>query len=223
MSKKESATPGNPDDLVRDAILRHLYEVHKAARGAKSVAIGIRELQKAMREKHGHKQNQVASNLDYLLQKGWVAEVVESRSFTTPRGTTQSSEKHSYKISDVGIDRLEKASAYQHPPTTTGINIYNVHGVTVIGDGNVVNTDFTDLVRLLTDMRASIQSSQTVSDDQKLDIIADIDSLQAQLQKPEPNRSVIGLLWSAIETAVVAAGFVELVDNVRAFIQPLLT
>lgn len=83
----------NPNDVIRDSILRYLYDVHGAAKSPKSAATGIRDLQKAMKEAHGYKQQEVASNLDYLIQKGWAVTVVEDRSFQTPRGTTQQAER----------------------------------------------------------------------------------------------------------------------------------
>src|SRR5271155_5300324 len=120
----------NPHDTVRDAILRHLYNVHSKARSPKSAGLKITELTKALKPQ-GLKLQAVASNLDYLVQKGWVREVIEKRTFTTPRGTAQQAEKRTYKISDSGIDRLEAASLYKAAPAGTHINISNIHGVTV--------------------------------------------------------------------------------------------
>src|SRR5712692_1831004 len=137
----------NPHDIARDFILRHLYLIHERARSPKTAGLKITDLARALKPK-GFKLQEVASNLDYLVQKGWIREVVETRSFTTPRGTTQQAEKRTYKISDSGIDRLEAASLYQHPPIASHINISNIRGVTVIGEGNVVNTTFTDLSRV---------------------------------------------------------------------------
>jgi hypothetical protein len=227
MAKKKSARVttlpgGNPDDAIRDAILRHLYDVHKKAKGPASAAIGIRDLQSALRKSHGYKQQQVGSNLDYLVQKEWVTEVVRERSFRTKGGTTQSAQQVKYKISHLGIDKLQKASLYQRTPIASGINITNIHGVTVVGDGNVVNTSFTDLSRVLNDLKAEVQNTTKIGDDQKLNVIADIDTLQAQLQKPEPNRSIIGTLWSGIEKAVTAAGLVDITGKVASLITPLL-
>jgi hypothetical protein len=61
-----------------------------------------------------------------------------------------------------------------------------------------------------------------VPDAKKLNIVADIDTLQTQLQKPEPNRSVITILWSGLEKAVTAAGFVDLAGRAANLIAPLL-
>jgi hypothetical protein len=211
----------NPNDAIRDAILRHLHAVHEKARSPKSAALLISELSKALKTK-GYKQQEVASNLDYLVQKGWVKEVVEHRSFTTKAGTTQSAERRTYKISDSGIDRLEAASMYQRSEVASRINITNVRGVTVVGNGNVVNTTFTDLSRVLADLRQAVLEEPTIADDRKLDIAADIDSLEAQLQKPEPKKSIVQMLWSGIAKTAAVGGAIDILSRAAALIQPLL-
>ncbi len=211
----------NPHDAVRDALLRFLYAKHRKAKSPKSAAAMIRDVQKAMRDEHGFKQQEVASNLDYLIQKGWVREVIENRTFTTARGTTQQAERRTYKISDVGIDRLEAASTYQRPAAHQ-VNITNVKGVTVVGDGNVVNTNFTDLARMLEEIRMAVAQSPRVEDQAKLDLAADIDSLQGQLQKPAPSKDVVRKLWTGIANTVTAAGFVDLITKAAGMIAPLL-
>ena len=195
--------------------------VHQKSRSPKSAGLLISELSKALKT-NGYKQQKVASNLDYLVQKGWAREVVEHRSFTTKAGTTQSAERRTYKISDSGIDRLEAASMYQRSEVASRINITNVRGVTVVGNGNVVNTTFTDLSRVLADLRQAILEEPTIADGRKLDIAADIDSLEAQLQKPEPKKSIVQMLWSGIEKAAAVGGAVEILNRAAALIQPLL-
>lgn len=151
----------NPHDTVQDEILRHLHAVHQKARSPKSAGLLMSEVSKALKTK-GYKQQEVASNLDYLVQKGWVREVVEHRTFTTRAGTTQSAERRTYKISDSGIDRLEAASMYQRSEVASHVNIINIRGVTLVGNGNV-NTTFTDLSRVLTDLKQAILQEPTAS------------------------------------------------------------
>src|SRR6266852_6651154 len=55
----------NPNDAVRDAILRHLYSVHTKARSPKSAGLKITELGKALKPL---KLQEVGSNLDYLVR-----------------------------------------------------------------------------------------------------------------------------------------------------------
>ena len=212
----------NPNDVVRDVILRHLYLVHSKARSPKSAGLMIRELAQVLKP-NGFKQQEVASNLDYLVQKGWVREVVEHRSFTTPRGTTQQAERRSYKISDAGIDRIEAASIYERVPISPHINISNISGVTVVGDGNVVNTNFTDLSKALSEMKTAALAEPNLRSEQKLDVVADIEGLQTQLQKPRPDKSVIRTLWSGIEKAAAVGGLIDLVRAASELIRPLVS
>lgn len=210
----------NPNDIVRDSILRHLYQLHTHARGPKGIGTKIRELQSAMK-KVGISQASVNSNLDYLVQKGWVREDISPRSYTTPSGMVKQSEVRTYKISDIGIDKLEGASSYRLQSNFSGINITNVRGVTIIGDGNVVNTDLAQLSRLLSELEESILKSSELSEEDKLNIVADVGSLQSQLTKSVPNHKVIRSLWSGIEKAVTGAAFVQLVQNIASVISSI--
>jgi hypothetical protein len=211
----------NPQDAIRDAILRHLYELHGKARSPKSAGRGIKDLVHDLKER-GYKQQQVASNLDYLVQKEWVREQIDNRTFTTQSGTTQTAERRTYKISDRGIDRLESASTYKRQEIGSHVNITNVHGVTVVGEGNVVNVTFTELTRVLNNLREEILASAILDDTQKLDCVSDIDSMQSQLQKPEPNRSIVGTLWKGIESVAKVATLTEIAEKAYRLISPLL-
>jgi hypothetical protein len=222
ISPKMADPPQRSNDEIRDLILRHMYDSHRTARGRSGGALRITDIQKAMRV-HGLKQQEVGHNLDYLVQKGWIREVVQERAFTTARGTKQSAERVTFKISDVGIDRIEAASTYQRQSTMAGVNITNIHGVTIVGNDNVVNTLFTDLSRTLADARQLVLSSSTIPEPTKLDIVADIDTLQSQLQKPSPNRQVVSQVWAALQNVLNVAGLVELGVKIGALIRPLVS
>lgn len=211
----------NPQDVIRDAILRHLHKIHLNARSPRSAGRGIQRLVRELKPL-GYKQQQIASNLDYLVQKKWVKEDLESRTFTTDRGTTQTAAKLTYKISDLGIDRLEAASTYRRPEIASQVNITNIRGVTVVGEGNVLNLSFTDLAPVLNEMRTAVLAAQNLTEEQKLNAVADIEGLQAQIQKPEPNRSVVQTLWGGIEKIATAGALIELAQKVHALLSPLL-
>jgi len=211
----------NPNDGIRDTILRHLYSVHQKARSPKTAGLKITDLAASLKPQ-GIKQQQVGSNLDYLVQKGWVREVLEQRKFVTPGGTERNSEKRTYKISDSGIDRLEAASVFKKAAAASSINVTNIRGVTVIGEGNVVNTTFTDLSRTLTELKNAILEQPTVAEPEKLDAVADIDALEAQLQKPEPNKSVIKILWANVQKIAATGTVIHFLHKAAELIQPLL-
>ena len=211
----------NPKDEVRDQLLRCLYKFNQSSRSAKKVAVLPSVLARTMKEMHGTKQKDVASNLDYLVQKGWVTEVVEKRSFNTKAGTVQNSERRTYKISANGIDRLEEASLFQSSPVGAHVNITNINGVTVVGDGNVVNTQFTEVSKVLSELRKRIASSELISDENKLDAISDLDGISAQLQKPKPNASVIKTLWQGVTAISTIAGVEGLAEKAFHLLGPL--
>lgn len=171
----------NPEDEKRDAILRFLYDRHKTTRGIAKIPIGIRDLQSETKKKYAMKQPEISSNLDYLVQVGWVKEVVKERSFKTAKGMEVSQEQIKYKISDVGINHLESGTSFRRPEASRHVNITNIQGVTVVGEGNVVNTQFGDLSRALDELDRAIDDSTKLSGEQKLDAGGDLSTIRTQI------------------------------------------
>ena len=196
----------NLNDEKRDVLLRYLYNIHENARGPAGVATKIRELWKAMKSQ-GIKQKEVNSNLDYLIQKGWIVIIEEKKTFTTQQGTKRESPSKTYKISGIGIDRLEKASTYQREEHYSNINITNINGVTVVGTNNIVNTQCTDLADVLSKIEKEIQTSTSLSETDKLNTIADIGTIQMQLSKPKPDKAIIQKAWSILKNIVGTTSF----------------
>ncbi len=207
----------NDDDEVRDAILRHLYEVHRKASSPTSAAIKVSDLHKAMKVL-GYKRNVVGGPLDYLLQTGYAVADVEERKFATKGGTMQSAPQRKYKISDKGVDRMQKASLFQQPPTGQHINVTTISGVTVVGDGNVVNTKHADLSQHLTDLRTELLGDSGLSEADKLEVAADIDTISSQLQKPEPDGGLIRTAWTGVERLATGAGAADAAQKIAALI-----
>ncbi len=202
-------------------MLSYLYELHQKARSLRSAATNISGLKRAMKQK-GISQQEVIANLDYLIQKEWVCEVVEGKTYTTNRGITVPSVSKRYKITDVGIDKLEGESAFQRRDRYAGINITNIQGVTVIGDENVVNTEYSDLYQALNEFKKAVSSSDKLSDEDKLNITADVESLKDQLSKPKPNREIIANIWSGIEKAAKVTGLVYTLTQIVPLMQQFI-
>jgi hypothetical protein len=213
----------NADDDARDKIVRFLYERHKTTRGITKIPIGIRDLQTAMKSSHALKQHEVSSNLDYLIQVGWVKEVIKERSFKTPGGMELSQEQIRYKISDVGINHLEAGTTFRRPDSSKHVNITNVHGVTVVGDGNVVNTEFTDLSRALDGLDAAISESLALSDAQKLDAAGDLSTIRTQISKQHPNHDIIGTAWKSLESIATIATVTDAAHKVGVLLAGLIS
>lgn len=54
-------------------------------------------------------------------------------------------------------------------------------------------------------------------------LVADIDTIQSQLAKPEPNRNIIRAAWETVKGAAAINGCTALVANVAALISPLIS
>jgi len=212
----------NPDDVKRDAILRFLYQRHKTTRSIGKLPIGIRDLQSEMKKQHRMSQADVASNLDYLIQVQWVREVVKERDFTTPKGMKVSQEQVKYKISDTGINHLESGSVFKKPQAASHVNITNIKGVTVLGDGNIVNAEFTDLSRAIDELDRAVGESHALSDEQKLDASADLSTIRAQIAKTKPDRSILAAAWASLKAIATVGGVASAAEHVGSLISGLL-
>jgi hypothetical protein len=213
----------NPNDDRRDKILRFLYDRHQTAKGITAIPIGIQDLRREMKNRHGMKQPEVAGNLDYLIQVGWVRPEVKSRSFLTAGGMVLPREQIKYKISEVGINHLEAASMFKKPQAASQVNITNVQGVTVVGDGNVVNAKFTELSSAIDDLDQAIADSRQLTDEQKLDAAGDISAIRAQVAKKNPNPSVIRGAWEGLKALPVLANAADAVVRVGKLLGDLLS
>jgi len=211
----------NPNDEHRDSILRFLYNRHATAKGITAIPIGIQDLRHEMKNRHGMKQPEVASNLDYLIQVGWVRPEVKSRSFLTAGGTVLPREQTNYKISEVGINHLEAASMFKKPQAASQVNITNVQGVTVLGDGNVLSAKFAELSSVLDELDQAIAESRHLTDEQKLDAADDISAIRAQGAKKNP--SVIRGAWEGIKALPVLGNAVDAVATVSKRLNGLLS
>ena len=224
MPKAKSKTPVEPVsyEVQRDRILRFLYERHTTARGPGKIVIGIRDLQTGLKKQYGMTQQEVSSNLDYLVQVGWVREVAKERSFTTSGGMEVGKEQIKYKISDVGINHLQAGTVFKKPDAASHVNITNIKGVTVVGDGNVVNTEFTELSRALDKLDQEIGQTRALSDEQKLDAAADLTTIRAQIAKQNPNHEIVRAVWRSLEAVSAIAGVTAAFTAVKHLLGPLL-
>jgi hypothetical protein len=213
----------NANDDRRDKILRFMYERHQTARGITAIPIGILDLRREMKKRHGMKQPEVASNLDYLIQVGWVRPEVKSRSFVTGRGMVLDREQTKYKISEVGINHLEAASMFKKPQAASQVNITNVQGVTVVGDGNVVNAKYTEVSSALDELDQAIADSRQLTDEQRLDAAGDISSIRAQVAKKNPDPSTIRSAWEALKALPILGNAAEAVAKVGKLLSDLLS
>jgi len=215
----------NPNDKIRKQILRYFYERNDSATsrfGKKGSAVKISDVKRELKERFELSQAQVVSNLTYLIDQGWVKTVDIQKTVTVKGGTIPSTVTW-YEIAAPGIDAFESSSDFQQAARYEGINI-NATGNNIItlGDGNVVNAKFEELHHSLTNLKTAIAGSTSLSEEQKLDLSVDVESIKDQLAKTKPDKTIIGHIWSGLEKAAAVAGLVEAIERVRPLIQSLI-
>jgi hypothetical protein len=206
-------------------MLQYFYERNKnatSARGKKGSAVKISDVKKQLKSSDGLTQQEVQSNLTYLISQGWVEEDKIEKSFTAPSGTVIPSSTSYYKITAAGIDKIEGEGEFTMPKFQ-GVNI-NATGQNIItlGDGNQINAEFGELGNALVELREGIIKSDAAEAD-KMSLVADIDTIQSQLAKPSPNKGIISAAWESVKAAAAINGCAGLVTHVTGFIAGLLT
>lgn len=221
---KQKALPRTPNE-IRAVMLRYFYDRNQNATsmmGKKGSATKISVVKSELKEKHGLTQQEVQSNLSYLISQGWVEEKEVQKQIQGPRGTIIPSTSKFYQITAAGIDKIEGPGEFSMPKFQ-GINI-NATGQNIItlGDGNQINAQFSDLGQALVELRNTITQS-TAPEVDKMSLVADIDTIQSQLAKPQPSKNILKAAWETVQAAATIDGCASLVGKVGQLITGLIS
>jgi hypothetical protein len=221
-ARKEEVRPTNNE--IRRLMLQYFYDRNRNAtssRGKKGSAVKISDVKRELKAAHGLTQQEVQSNLTYLISQGWVREEAIEKSFTAPGGTVVPSPTRYFIITAAGIDKIEGPGEFTMPKFH-GIKIEATgQNIITLGDGNQINARFGDLGRALLELREAITDS-TAPEGEKMAFAADIDTIQSQLAKPEPSRAIVRTAWDAVKGAANIEGCAALVTKVARLIEGLL-
>lgn len=216
---KVKAAPIAPTE-VRWIMLRYFYTRNTNAtsiRGKKGSAVKISAVKAELKAQHELSQKDVQSNLTYMLSQGWIGEQEVQKDFTTASGTVIPSSTKFYQITAAGIDRIEGEGEFTMP-RFNGIKIEATgQNIITLGDGNKIDAHFGDLGNSLAELRDAIAKSDA-SEAEKLNLVADIYTIQSQLVKSQPNKSIIAAVWQDVKQAATIKGCSALVDKVGSFI-----
>lgn len=223
MAKSSVVRPSNTE--IRRVMLQYFYNRNANAtspRGKRGAAVKISEMKAELRVSHDLTRQEVQSNLTYLLSQGWVEDDEVQKTFTSQRGTVIPSTTTFYRITAAGIDKIEGEGEFTMPKFQ-GIKIEATgQNIITLGDGNQINAKFNELGSALVELREAITRAD-ISEVAKLTYVADIDTVQSQLAKPEPNRNIIRAAWESVQAAASIDGCAELVTKVGAAIAMVIT
>ena len=215
----------NPNDIYRHQILQYFYGRNSVAtshHGKKGSAVKISDAKRELKQRFGLNQQQVISNLTYLIDQGWI-KTFEVEKTVRVRGGTVPSTVVWYEITAAGIDKIEGESEFQPREKYAGINITATgENVITLGDGNVVNVQYKQLHQELDALKNAIATAPELNEKEKLDLAVDIETIKEQLAKATPNKTIVSHLWSGIEKAAVTSGLIDFVTKLKSLIAGLL-
>lgn len=215
------------DDQIRQISLQYLYDRNRNAKSRRGkstgAAVTISVMRAELKASHGLTAQQIHSNLTYLLSQGWVEDQPLAKSFQTGKGGVVPSATSYFIITAAGIDKIGGPSVFTRD-RFQGIKIEATgQNIITLGDGNQVNARYQALGEALSELRKAIKSSADLDESQKMELVVDVDTLQAQLARPTPNRSIVGQLWENINRAASLIGLMEAAAKVGSFISGILS
>jgi hypothetical protein len=225
MTKKKSIRLQRSNEEIKKLLLQYFYDRNNnatSARGKKGSAVKISDVKKETKVAHDLTPQEVQRNLTYLLSEKWVEEVTVEKSFKTQSGTLHPSVTSYYQITSAGIDKIEGAGEFTMDKFH-GIKIEATgQNIITLGDGNKIDANFSDLGNALAELRNAITSSSATEQD-KLNYVADIETIQSQLAKPTPNKSIIKAAWLAIQNVAVLNGCITFFEKVSKHITDFIS
>lgn len=212
------------DTEIRQLLLQFFYNRNHKATSARSDKTGaaakISVVRRELKALHGLEAAEVRSNLTYLISQGYIEEEQVTKSVPLKSGAIVPQATSYYRITAAGIDKIDGPGEFTPDPfhgikvEATGQNIITV------GDHNRVNVKWEGPATLLSELRDAIVNSSEVAEGAKLDAVADIESIQAQLAKSTPSRELISGLWEGVKRVATAAGLAASVTTIGAALLP---
>src|SRR3990172_2404069 len=222
---KKPARPARSENEIRALVLEYFYNRNRtatSARGKQGFAVRISDIRKQLKASHGLQREEVIRNLNYMMSQGWIEEEQVHKSVPLPSGTIIPQATSYYKITAPGIDRIEGVGEFTMDKFK-GIRIEATgqHIITV-GDGNKVDAQYEDAAGALVGLKEAVVQAEALAESQKLDAVADIDSIESQLAKAGPSPLVIKGAWDGLKKLEAVLGLAEKVAKVGALLAPFL-
>lgn len=214
------------DAELRQIILEFFHSRNRHATSAMAdksgAAAKISIVNRALKESHGLKRDEIRRNLTYLISEGWIEEVQVTKSVPLKSGTVIPQATSYYRITAAGIDKIEGPGEFTMPKFH-GINIEATgQNIITVGDGNEVDAKFESIGNELAGFKDAVRNSGDLTESNKVSVIADIDSIQAQLAKSEPNRPVLRSIWEGVKALTTGTGLATNVVTLTGLLGPLL-
>lgn len=183
-------------DQIREKILEVLYRIHNKARGRDSQLVGIRDLSREVKTSLSEiKESYVASNVTFLVKNGFIDEE-EVKNFFAQSKFGNSKPSYKYRLSREGLAFFEHGSKFERSSVFAGIGDISGSGNNIIlGNQNsitsITNSQYSEGHRLAEDLRRRVNALGELSDDKKIEVQSDLETIKSQLAKRSPDTGIL--------------------------------
>lgn len=213
------------NDSIREKVLEALYRIHNKARGRDSQMAGIRDLSGEVKvDLPDIKESQVASNVGFLVQNEFIEEV-EVKNFFAQNKFGNSKPSYKYRLTRDGLAYFESGSKFDKSNVFAGIGDITGSGNNIIVGNqntitNIANTQYAEGHKLAEDLRRKVNALGQLSDEQKISVQSDLETIKSQLAKQQPDS---GILQKAKDNIAFLADIVAVATPTVALITWLST
>jgi hypothetical protein len=201
MATRKKKPPPPSADVVRRNIIQWFYDLNakgKAPRNVSKVCAGIKI-------DFGHLGPLVKQHLTLLVDLNYIVRDEVVTKVTTGQ-TTREQPKILFRIGAKGIEYVEGKSEFSEKERYPGINAIATGGsVILLGDGNVVNTNFRPVYDELGRFRLALVDSTELNDTEKLEASVALETIKDQLAVSQPDKTIVNAAWDKA-TKICTAG-----------------
>lgn len=214
--QKKTSTPPAADE-VRRQILGWFYALNKRGGAARPIS----DVCKGIKNDCDYKAPLVKEHLTYLVDLGYIHKDVVMTTVQTGM-TKREQPRTTFRISAKGIEFMEGKSEFSEKERYPGINITATGGsIVVLGDGNVVNSNYRTLYEELDRLRHAVADSSELNDTSKLEASVSIETIKDQLALPKPDRTIVERAWDTANKLCITATLMEYVARLSPMIAGL--
>lgn len=126
-----------------------------------------------------------------------------------------------YLISSKGIKLFEGESVFQKTSTPfPNLHIENVGGIVQVGNHNFAQSKYREISNDIEELKELIGSRASLGQEERIEIQADLNTIQSQLVKRIPDKSIMSMIWDKLHLGKIAdtPQLVGIVERVSQFI-----
>ena len=207
---KPRKAPRPSKDEIRLGILRLLY--HERVKSGTRKRYLWSKLRAKIRSELEFTPAETTHNLDYLIQNGLLEK--ETEPYTGPRSRSFGTERELYGLSAKAIDLFEGDSMFSAKTPVQEIVVAGDQNIVQVGPNTYAYVQYQNLQSALNELLQAVILSEELSSEKKVEAIAEVKTIQAQLMKREPDKTLMNRLKEALGPLANVAGISNFLLNV---------